>query len=139
MGDTQLPVSGGTTGDGVNAAATIASDGSALQILVYDHVAGATADPTQSSLVTLSVTNIPFAPGPVRIRQYVVDHTHANSYTAWVGMNKPAKPTQAQWSMLRSAAELCYYETTATLAGSSWTVQFPQSVYGVSLLEISRN
>jgi xylan 1,4-beta-xylosidase len=138
MGDTQLAVTGGTTADGVNAAATISADGSSLQILVYNHVAGAQADPTQASLVALSVDNIPFAPGPLRVRQFVADHTHANSYTAWVAMNKPLVPTQAQWSALRDAAKLCYYETTTNLAGGSWTVQFPQSVYGVSLIEISR-
>jgi xylan 1,4-beta-xylosidase len=138
MGDQRLAVSGGTTGDGVNAAATMSADGSALQILVYNHVAGGQADPTQSTPVTLTVDNVPFATAPVRIRQYVVDHTHANAYTAWVAMGKPAKPTQAQWSTLRSAADLCYYETTATLTGGAWTAQFPQNVYGVSLIEIAR-
>jgi xylan 1,4-beta-xylosidase len=137
MGDTQLAVTGGTTADGVNAAATISTDGSALQVLVYNHVAGAQADPTKASLVTLTVDNIPFAPGPVRVRQFVVDHTHANAYTTWVGMNKPPTPTQAQWSALRDAAELCYYETTASVSGGSWTVQFAQNVYGVSLFEIT--
>jgi xylan 1,4-beta-xylosidase len=139
MGDTQLAVTGGTIADGVNAAATIAADQGSLQILVYNHVAGAQADPTQASMVTLSVDNVPFAPGPVRVRQYVVDHTHANAYTAWVGMNKPPAPTPAQWSALRDAAEPCYYETTTNLPGRSWSVQFPQNVYGVSLFEISRN
>ncbi len=40
MGDTQIGTTGGTTADGVNAAATISSDGSAVQILVYNHVSG---------------------------------------------------------------------------------------------------
>ena len=52
-------------------------------------------------------------------------------------MKQPQKPTQQQWVMLRDAAELCYYETTATPAGGSWTFTYPQNVYGVDLIEIS--
>ena len=77
MGDTSVAMTGGTSSDGVGGAATVSADGSALQILVYNHVAGGQADPTQATSITLSANNIPFAPGPVRIRQYVVDHTHA--------------------------------------------------------------
>jgi xylan 1,4-beta-xylosidase len=139
MGDTQLAVTGGTTGDGVNAAATISADGSAIQVLVYNHVAGGSADPTQASAVTLSVANIPFAPGAVRVRQYVIDHTHANAYTAWVAMSKPQTPTEPQWSALRDAAEPCYYETSATVSGTTWTSTFPLNVYGVSLFEVTRD
>ena len=40
--------------------------------------------------------------------------------------------------MLRDAAELCYYESSAQApAGVAWTLVFPQSVYGVTLFEIS--
>jgi hypothetical protein len=39
--------------------------------------------------------------------------------------------------MLRDAAELCYYETTATPTAGSWTLTFNQNVYGVTLFEIS--
>jgi len=39
--------------------------------------------------------------------------------------------------MLRDAAELCYYETTAQPTGGSWTFTFPQNVYGLTLFEIS--
>ena len=97
-----------------------AADSSALQILVYNHTDGgaANAEPT-STLVNLTVNNLPFGTGPLRVRQYIVDHTHANAYTTWVGQGSPAKPTQAQWSTLRDAAELCYYDTTVTPTGSS--------------------
>ena len=137
MGDVGLATTGGTTADGVNAAATIASDNSAVQILVYNHVNGGAGDSTTSNLVTLTVNNLPFAAGPLTVRQYVVDHTHSNSYTAWVGMGSPPQPTQAQWVQLSAAADLCYYETTATPTGSSWTVTFPQNIYGVGLIVLS--
>ena len=136
MGDQQLSVTGGTTADGVNAAATKSTDGSALQVLVYNHVAGGAADSTQSSVVSLTLNNLPFT-GPMTIRQYIVDRGHANSYRAWLAMGSPANPTQPQWVMLRDAAELCYYQTTAQPVSGSATFQFAQSVYGVDLFEIT--
>ena len=136
MGDQQLSVTGGTTADGVNAAATKSTDGSALQVLVYNHVEGGAADPTQSSVVSLTLNNLPFG-GPIRIRQYIVDHGHANSYRAWLALGSPTNPTQPQWVTLRDSAELCYYETTAQPVAGSSTVQFAQSIYGVDLFEIS--
>ena len=39
--------------------------------------------------------------------------------------------------MLRDAAELCYYETTAQPTGGSWTLTYPQNVYGVDLFELT--
>jgi len=138
MGDVRLPATGGTTGDGVNAAATASGDNSAVQILVYNHVDGGIASSTASTLVNLTVNNLPFGTGPVRVRQYVVDRTHANAYTAWVGQGSPAKPTAPQWTALSAAADLCYYGATVTPTGNSWSVTFPQNNYSVSLLVLSR-
>ncbi len=136
MGDQQLGVTGGTTGNGVGAAATRSADGSAVQLLIYNHVDAGGNDPTQASVVSLTVNNLPFT-GPMRVRQYIVDYAHANSYRAWLAMGAPAKPSQEQWVTLRDAAELCYYETTAQPAGGSWTLTFPQNMYGVDLIELS--
>jgi xylan 1,4-beta-xylosidase len=136
MGDQQLSVSGGTAADGVDAAATRSADGSAVQVLVYNHVDGGQADASQASVVSLTLNNLPFT-GPIRIRQYIVDRNHANAYRVWLAMGSPSKPTQAQWVMLRDAAELCFYETTAQPAAGASTLTFAQNVYGVDLFEIS--
>jgi xylan 1,4-beta-xylosidase len=136
MGAAQLQVTGGTTADGVNAAATRSTDGSALQVLVYNHVAGGAADSSQSSVVSLTLNNLPWS-GPIRIRQYIVDRGHANSYRAWLAMGSPPNPTQPQWVTLRDAAELCYYETTSQPTAGSSTFLFAQSVYGIDLFEVS--
>jgi putative transposon-encoded protein len=53
-------------------------------------------------------------------------------------MGRPSNPSQAQWVTIRDAAELCYYETTVTPSGNSWTVTFPQKNYSVSLIVLSR-
>jgi len=136
MGDQRLRVTGGVTTDGVNAAATRSADGKRVQVLVYNHMDGGQADSSTASVVSLTVSNLPFT-GPIKVRQYIVDRNHANAYRVWLAMNQPQKPTQQQWVMLRDAAELCYYETTATPSGGSWTFTYPQNVYGVDLIEIS--
>jgi xylan 1,4-beta-xylosidase len=136
MGGDQLHVAGGTASDGVGAAATRSTDGSAVQVLVYNHVDGGQADSSQSSVVSLTVNNLPWS-GSTRVRQYIVDRAHANSYRPWKAMGSPSNPTQAQWVTLRDAAELCYYETTVPPAAGAVTLKYPQSVYGVDLFEIS--
>jgi hypothetical protein len=52
-------------------------------------------------------------------------------------MGKPAQPSQTQWTQLAAAADLCYFETTATPNGNSWSVTFPLNVYGVGLIVLS--
>jgi xylan 1,4-beta-xylosidase len=135
MGDQQLVVTGSATGNGVGAGATRSTDGSKIQVLVYNHSDSA-ASPSTTNVVSLTVNNLPFT-GAVRARQYIVDVAHANSYRPWVAMGMPAKPTQAQWVTLRDAAELCYYDTTAQATGGSVTLTFPQNIYGVSLIELT--
>jgi xylan 1,4-beta-xylosidase len=137
MGETRVAASGGRTGDGVNAVATLSADGKALQMLVYNHVDGGQADSLASSLVSVQFSNIPFASGRIRVRHYVVDHTHSNAYDAFAKMGRPPQPTQSQWAELRRASELCYYETTVTPKDAAWSVRFPQNVYSVGLLVLT--
>jgi xylan 1,4-beta-xylosidase len=135
MGDSRIALSGGTTADGVNGVATVSNNGQSLQILVYNHVSGGAADSSQSKVVTLTVNNLSQA-GPFTVRHYLVDQSHANSYTAWTQMGKPAKPTASQWTTLSDAANLCYYETSASPVNNTVTLTFPQKTYSVSLITI---
>jgi xylan 1,4-beta-xylosidase len=135
MGVTQLPVTGGTTADGVNAVATLGANGNSLQVLIYNHVSGGTADSSQSTLISLTIGGIPFVPG--HVRHYLIDRNHSNSYTAWVEMNRPVRPTAAQWNTLSAAGELCYYDSVPVARGSTWSASFPQRTYSVAMLEIT--
>ncbi len=137
MGETRVATSGGRTGDGVNAVATLAAGGKALQLLVYNHVDGGRADPLASSLVYVQFNNLPFASGKMRVRHYLVDHTHSNAYDAFAEMGRPPEPTQSQWADLRRASELCYYETTVSSKDGAWSVTFPQNTYSVGLFVLS--
>ncbi|HVZ87131.1 MAG TPA: hypothetical protein VHG72_09180 [Polyangia bacterium] len=135
MGDTRVSTTGGTTSDGVNAVATVSNSGNAVQVLVYNHVNGGGGNSASSSQVKITVNNIP-GTGTFTVRHYMLDRTHANSYQAWVGMGKPSNPSASQWTQLSAAADLCYYETTGT--GTTWTATFPENVYSVSLIVLSR-
>jgi xylan 1,4-beta-xylosidase len=136
LGDTRLAVSGGTTGDGVDAIATLTDDPPGLQVLVHHQVTGADADPTLAANVKLSLTSLPFS-GPLKLRHYLLDGEHSSSYAAWVAMDKPAKPTPEQWSSLRDAADLCYYDDEVEADDGAVTLTFPQRVHGVSLITLT--
>jgi beta-xylosidase len=88
MSDQRLASPAGLVGDGVGAAATRTTDGSAVQVLVYNHVDGGTADASKSNVVSLTLNNLPFT-GAIRVRQYIVDYSHANAYRVWMGMGSP--------------------------------------------------
>jgi hypothetical protein len=79
------------------------SDGSSIQILVYNHVN--TFDNTLGGDVpgadagVAVVNDLPFA--PTRVLHYIVDHTHSNSHTAWASRDGQAPmPNADQWSTL---------------------------------------
>jgi xylan 1,4-beta-xylosidase len=137
MGETRVATTGGRTGSGVNGIATLAADGKALQMLVYNHVDGGQADPLESSLVSLQFNNIPFASSKMRVRHYLVDYAHSNAFDAFAQMGKPQQPTQSEWTELRRASELCYYETTVSPKDGAWSVMFPQNTYSVGLIVLS--
>ncbi|MFZ5897140.1 MAG: GH39 family glycosyl hydrolase [Myxococcota bacterium] len=136
LGDTRLPVVGGLSGDGVDAIATLNSDASAAQVLVHHHVAGKEVDETLSPTVKLTIDHLPFAAGPLKLRHYVVDKMHSNSYTTWVELGKPEMPTAEQWVALRDAADLCYYESEVEPVGGSVSISFPQRVRGLSFVTL---
>ena len=106
-------------------------------MLVYNHVDGGQADPLASSVVSVQFNNIPLAPAKIRVRHYVVDHTHSNAYDTFAQMGRPPQPTQSEWAELRRASELCYYEATVTPKDAAWAVTFPQNIYSVGLLVLT--
>jgi xylan 1,4-beta-xylosidase len=106
-------------------------------MLVYNHVDGGQADPLESSLVSLQFNNIPFASSKLRVRHYLVDYAHSNAFDAFAQMGKPQQPTQSEWTELRRASELCYYETTVSPKDGAWSVMFPQNTYSVGLIVLS--
>jgi len=138
LGDVRVATSGGTTEDGVNAVATVSDDGSAVQILVYNHVNGGRGDAESSELVALTVNGLPFTSERVAVKHYMVDRGRSNAYQPWVAMDRPPEPTEEQWTELAQAGALCFYESDAALGdGGSWSTSYRQNVYGVSLFVLT--
>jgi hypothetical protein len=67
----------------------------------------------------------------------MVDRSHSNSYRTWVDLGKPAQPSEGEWTQLSESGQLCYYQASATPVENSWTITYPQNVYGVSLFVLT--
>ena len=125
--------------NGVSLIATSDSTNDSMQILVYDHYVSTTQSSAPTDSIILTVNNIPWAPGPVHVEDFLVDTTHSNTYTRWVSQGKPAVPSNAQWDSLRLAANLAHYDSviTSTLTGTTFTKTFSQHYYSVMLITLT--
>jgi xylan 1,4-beta-xylosidase len=131
-----------STGNGVSIIATSSDTGSgndSIQILVYDHYVSTSQSSAPTDSVILTVNNIPWAPGPVHVEDFLIDTTHSNTFTKWVGLGKPAVPTNAQWDSLRKVSYLAHYDsvTTTTLTGTTFTKAYLQHYFSVMLMVLS--
>jgi len=76
--------------------------------------------------------------GQPKMKRYLVDETHSNSFTAWQAMGSPQEPTAAQIAELEQACQLAEVKEEAGYAEesgkSSLTVTLPRQ--GVTLLEL---
>jgi xylan 1,4-beta-xylosidase len=136
--DKRLPLTGGTTGDGVNGFATLGTDNKSLQVIVYNHVDGGAANSTQSDSVVLNVNNIPFLPGDVRVEYWLMDRTHSNAYRLWQSLGSPKIPSAVQWAQIKTAADLVCAETpgTVTFTQKTFTKKFRANIYSVGLINL---
>jgi xylan 1,4-beta-xylosidase len=60
--------------------------------------------PAPAAPVTLTIEGLPS--GRATVTHVRIDDTHSNSYSAWLRMGSPQKPTQAQYAELEKASEL---------------------------------
>jgi xylan 1,4-beta-xylosidase len=128
--------------DGVGIVATSSRKGKgndSLQILVYNHYASTTQSSAPKDSIVLTVDNIPWLPGAVRVDHFAIDTIRGNTYTKWVSLGKPDVPTNAQWDELRKASDLARYDqtTTVTEAGSTFTKSFSMNYFSVHLIVLS--
>ncbi len=139
LGSMEDSSSGGVAanGDGVNLIATSDSSNNSIQVLVYSFFkSGGT---TATDNVTLTINNIPWAPGQVRTEQFLFDATHSNTSYPWTQAGSPGSPSNAVWDQMKAASVLQHYDsvTTQTLAAKTFTKSFTLSNYGMTLLTLS--
>ena len=60
--------------------------------------------PAPAAPIALTIDGLPV--GRATVAHFRIDDTHSNSYTAWVKMGSPQKPTPAQYAELEKASEL---------------------------------
>lgn len=125
LGPTRLMSAGGTSGDGVDAMATMSASGDEIQVLVYDYFA--TLNTTGTDSVTVTLSNLPsgLAGKQVSVTQFVADATHSNPYSVWTGQGSPTNPSEAQWQAMKAAQHLALLQPVNTMTlNTSYTTNF---------------
>jgi xylan 1,4-beta-xylosidase len=62
--------------------------------------------PGPDAAVELTLSGLPVANVPVKVRHYRIDETHSNAFTAWKRMGSPQQPTPQQYAELERAGRL---------------------------------
>jgi xylan 1,4-beta-xylosidase len=130
---------GAANADGVNLIATSDSSNNSIQVLVYSFFKNASTSTSTTDNITLTINNIPWAPGSVRVEQFLLDATHSNTSYAWTQAGSPGSPSNAQWDQMKAASVLQHYDsvTTQTLTAKTFTKTFPLNYWGMTLLTLS--
>src|SRR5436190_1795449 len=135
LGPTRLLSGGGTGNDGVDGLATKSANEDEIQIIVYDYYSAVKT--TGSDSVTVNVSNLPaaLAGKELFVTQFVVDETHSNPYSVWVGQTKPTNPTEAQWQAMRKAQHLALAQPVSKkTVDSSFSTSFTLNKQGATLI-----
>jgi glucosylceramidase len=139
LGDKRLVATGGTgTRDGVDALAAASSDGSEVQIIVYNYYTATGTTGTDN--VTLTVNNLPFAGEEGYITRFAIDENNTNPYQVWVDQNRPSAPSEEQWRAMHVAQHMTPVEPIAKQTfDASYTATFAIPKQGASMIILGRN
>lgn len=90
------------------------------------------------SLIQLTVKTPQTVSQRARITHYRIDDTHSNSYTRWIGLGCPQKPSPEMLVELQKAAEVQLLEPISfyDIRNGEIHLNFSLPRYGVSLIEI---
>ncbi|MBN1758963.1 MAG: T9SS type A sorting domain-containing protein [Chitinispirillaceae bacterium] len=141
MGDTLLSVTGGSNDtDGADAFATVNADTSKVAVIVYNFYKDLNGTGGENS-VNLTVQNLPFPHGNVKVARYLVDETHSNAYGVWLEKGKPQANGNG-WDAVVNAQQL--YEIDAEPAefeydGTAFTTSMTLGRYAVYLLVLEKD
>ena len=128
---------GGTSSDGVDAMATKSATEDEIQIIVYNNYSAVKTTGTDS--VTVNVSNLPatLAGKELFVTQFLVDETHSNPYSVWVGQSKPTNPTEAQWQAMRKAQHLALAQPVSKMTvTTSFSTSFTLNKQGATLITL---
>ena len=89
--------------------------------------------------MTVNVSNLPaaLAGKELFVTQFLVDETHSNPYSVWVGQNKPTNPTEAQWQAMRKAQHLALAQPVSKkTVDTSFSTSFTLNRQGATLITL---
>jgi xylan 1,4-beta-xylosidase len=97
--------------------------------------------PGPDANVNLTLDNLPFANGAVKLAHYRIDADHSNSYQAWLKMGSPLPLSDKQYSELEKAGQLAELEPRKNLRvkDGKLDLNFTLPRQGVSLLVLTWN
>ena len=97
--------------------------------------------PGPDANVNLTLDNLPFANGAVKLVHYRIDADHSNSYQAWLKMGSPLPLSDKQYSELEKAGQLAELEPQKNLRvkDGKLDLNFTLPRQGVSLLVLTWN
>jgi xylan 1,4-beta-xylosidase len=116
--------------------ALAALDGDKFSLLAWhyhdDDVPGPDAE------VTIELSGLPAADGPVLLHHDRIDGQHSNAFEAWKRMGSPQQPTPDQYAELERAGQLASLEAPATVRaeGGKLTLRVSLPRQAVSLLRL---
>jgi len=85
------------------------------------------------------VSNLPTAMAgkELFVTQFLVDETHSNPYSVWVGQTKPQNPTEAQWQEMRKAQHLALAQPVSKkTVDTSFSTSFTLNKQGATLITL---
>ncbi|HVY70556.1 MAG TPA: beta-xylosidase, partial [Verrucomicrobiae bacterium] len=71
--------------------------------------------PGPDAKMELDLVGLPLREGEARVREFRVDATHSNAFTAWQKLGSPARPTAAQYKILEKAGQLAVVGSPAKI------------------------
>jgi len=112
-------------------------NGHEAMVMVWNYQDTVKDDPATEARV--SVEGVPAGVKQVRVREWVIDETPSNAYTAWQAMGSPAHPTEDQTARLQGVGQLQEVGAVKTVAVSHGEVRLEGTLPGesVRLYEVS--
>jgi xylan 1,4-beta-xylosidase len=106
-------------------------------VMVWNYQDTVRQDPATAARVMLQ--GLPASVKQVQVREWRIDDTHSNAYTAWKQMGSPAQLTVEEAAKLQAAGQLQEGSAPRTVAAAKGEVRLEQTLPGesVSLYEVS--
>lgn len=119
----------------VDALATV--NGRKAMVMVWNYQDTIAQDPATAASVVVS--GLPAGVKQVHVREWVIDDSHSNAYTAWQAMGSPAHPTAEQTAKLQAVGQLQEVGSLKSVAAANGEVRLEQTLPGesVRLYELS--